>query len=244
MFWLWLVFIQLFIFTMLVLFLRLLLTRNVTSATAHLHELNQDYNEKVEAANKKKAEVDKYYDEVVLRAKTDAEKQKITILREALGTQEAVLKDARRQGEDIISNANKAAELAMREVDDRVEERANGRAAELIAQVLTNEMSEHLHALWVKELLKTGLDDVEKLHLPEDVAKILVHTAFPLNAEQKNVIQKRFHAILGKNVPVEEELKPELVAGLKITLGSLQIDGSLLFKIKEVARNVHRVTHD
>jgi hypothetical protein len=237
MFWVWLVVIQLFIFTMLVLFLRVLLTRNVTSATAHLHELNQDYNEKLEEANKKKVEVDRYYDELLLKAKVDVEKQRLSILTEAHNTEEAVIKDARRQGEEIIANANRAAEVAASEVTARVEERASGRAVELMAQVLTNQINEHLHALWVKELLKTGFDDVEKLHLPEGVEKILVQTAFPLTPEQKNLIQKRFHAILGKDVPVEEEIKPDLIAGLRVTLGSLEIDGSLQFKIKEVARN-------
>ena len=73
MFWLWLVLIQLFVFTLLVVFLKMILTQNVTSATDHLHELNQDYNVKVEEANKRKAEVDRYYDEMLLKAKSDAE---------------------------------------------------------------------------------------------------------------------------------------------------------------------------
>ncbi len=237
MFWVWLVIIQLFIFTMLVLFLRLLLTRNVTSATTHLHELNRDYNEKVESAIKKKAEVDRYYDELLLKAKTDSEKQKVAILREAQNAQEGIIKDARRRGEEIIANANRAAELASSEVENRIEEKAGVRAMELVAEVLTKVMSENLHKLWVKDLLKTGLDNLEKLHLPEDTGKILVHTAFPLTDEHRSTIQERFHVILGKNVPVEEELRTELIAGLKIILGSLQIDGSLESKIKEVSRD-------
>ena len=83
MFWVWLVVIQLVVFTLLVLFLRMLLTRNISTATTHLHELNQDYNQKVEDANKRKAEVDRYYDEMLLKAKADAEKNKVQILREA-----------------------------------------------------------------------------------------------------------------------------------------------------------------
>lgn len=241
MFWLWLVLIQLFIFTMLVLFLRVLLTRNISSATAHLHELNQDYNEKVEAANKKKAEVDQYYNEMLLKAKADAERQKVQILREAQETQEAVLKEARRQGEEIIQNAHKAQEQAIGEIDARVEASALVRASELMNEVLTTEMSEHLHQLWVKELLKTGLEDIDKLHLPEDVKEIKVQSAFPLSSEQKATLQKKFHAALGKNVPMAEEPSPELVAGLRIRLGSVLIDGSLQFKIKEIARDAKPV---
>ncbi len=241
MFWLWLVLIQLFIFTMLVLFLRVLLTRNVTTATAHLHELNQDYNEKVEAANKRKAEVDSYYNETLLKTKVDAEKQKVLILREAQETQEAVLKDARRQGEDIIANAHKAKEQAMEEIDARVEALARLKASEMVHEVLTAEMSEHLHQLWVKELLKEGLGDLDKLNLPEDAKEIRVQSAFPLTAEQKSALQKKFHMVFDKNTPLVEELSPELVAGMRIRLGSVLIDGSLQFKIKEMARDAKPV---
>ncbi len=237
MFWAWLVIIQLVIFTVLIFFLSVLLTRNVTTATTHLHELNQDYNEKVESATKKKAEVDRYYDEMLLKAKAEAEKQKVTIIKEAHTLEETVIKDARRQGEEIIASANKAAELALGEVDARVQERANVRAAELLTQVLTDQMIRHLHVLWVKDLLKTGLGDVEKLHLPEGLTKVQVQAAFSLTPEEKNVIQEKFRSILGKDLPVEEELRPELIAGLKVILGSLEIDGSLQSRIKEAVRN-------
>lgn len=237
MFWLWLVLIQIVIFTMLVIFLRVLLTRNVTTATTHLHELNQDYNEKVEAANKKKAEVDRYYNEMLLKAKADAEKQRISVLHQAQETQEAILKDARRQGEDIIANAHKAKEQALEEIETRIRGEAQVRAAGLMNEVLTAEMSESLHQLWVKELLKTGLSDMEKLNVPENVKEVRVESAFPLNAEQKSVLQKKFQAVLGKNVLLAEEIHPDLVAGLRIRLGSVVIDGSLLFKLKEIARD-------
>ncbi len=238
MFWLWLVVIQLFIFTMLVLFLRVLLTRNITTATAHLHELNQDYNEKVDAANKKKAEVDRYYNEMLIKAKADSEKQKVQILREAQSTQEAVIKDARRQGEEIIQQAQKALEQALQEIELRVQEESQLRASELVHEVLTAGMSEHLHKLWVQELLKTGLEDVDRLHVSEDMKEITVQSAFPLESEQKSVLQKKFDAVFGKKFPLVEEINPDLVAGLRIRLGSMLIDGSLLFKIKEIARDV------
>ena len=241
MFWLWLVLIQIFIFTMLILFLRVTLNRNITSATAHLHELNEDYNEKVESANKKKTEVDNYYNEMLLKAKADAEKQKVAILREAQETQEAVLKDARRQGEDIIANAHKAKDQALEEMGLRVEERALSKSAELVHELLTAEMSEALHQLWVKELLKTGLEDMGKLNLPEGVKEIVVQSAFPLTSEQKTVMQKKFTQALGKNVPLAEELAPDLIAGIRIRLGSVLVDGSLQFKIKEIARDANHV---
>ena len=239
MFWLWLVLIQLIVFTLLVVFLKMILTRNISTATAHLHELNQDYNQKVEDANKRKQEVDRSYDEMLLRAKADAEKNKVTILREAQATQDTVLKQARQQSEEIIGQANRAHEMAMKEIDSRVETRAAERACELAGEVLTNEMSEMLHKLWVKDLLKTGLEDLDRLHIPERVQEVPVVTAFALSDEQKSLIQKKLKDALGHDVRLSESVHPELIAGLQIAIGNLVIDGSLKYKIKEASRNVH-----
>lgn len=239
MFWLWLVLIQLIVFGLLVVFLKMVLTRNITTATSHLHELNQDYNQKVEDANKRKQEVDRYYDEMLLKAKADVEKNKVQILRETQSTQELLLKQARQQSEEIIGHANRAHETALSEIQARVEARAAERACELAGAVLTNDMSQTLHNQWLKELLKTGLDDLERLHIPVETQEVPVVTAFALSDEQKNLIQKKLKEALGREVRLSENVRPQLIAGLQITLGSLVIDGSLRQKIKEASRDAH-----
>src|SRR5882672_110940 len=105
MLFLWLVLIQLIIFGVLTYFLKSVLTRNITNATSHLHELNQDYNQKLEEAKKKQMEADHYYDEMLLKAKTKAEKTKVQILKETHESQEAMVKEARKQSEEIVQQA-------------------------------------------------------------------------------------------------------------------------------------------
>ena len=241
MFWLWLVLIQLIIFTLLVVFLKVILTRNVSNATAHLHELNQDYNQKVEDANKRKEEVDSYYDELLLKAKADAEKSKVQILREAQTTQETVVKAARQQSEDIIAQAHRAQEMMVAEIESLVEARAVDRACEVVGTVLSNEMSEPMHAQWVKELLTTGLKDVDRLHVPEDLKEIQVVSAFPLTHEQRSQLEKKLHEALRKDVKLVEKIAPEMIAGMQVQLGSLVIDGSLRHRIKEASQDVKRI---
>jgi F0F1-type ATP synthase membrane subunit b/b' len=240
MIWLWFILIQLSLFTILVLFLKMIWTRNVTSATAHLHELNQDYNLKVEDANKRKQEVDKYYDETLLKSKADAEKTKVQILREAQATQDTILIQARQQSEDIIGQANKAHEMMVNEMESRIEERAIDRACELVGVVLSNEMSESFHKQWVKELLKTGLQDAERLHLPEGLKEVQVVSAFPLSEDDRRLIEKKLKDVLRHEFKLSEKVQPEMIAGLQIQLGSLVIDGSLRFKVKEASRDVKR----
>ena len=241
MIWLWFILIQLTLFTVLVLFLKMIWTKNVTSATTHLHELNQDYNLKVEEANKRKQEVDAYYNEMLLKAKADAEKSKVQIMREVQATQDTLLKQARQQSEDIIAQANRSQELMQNEMDSRIEDRAVDRACELAGVVLSNEMSESLHKLWVKELLKTGLEEADRLHLPEDLKEVQLVSAFALTDEERRLLEKKLKEILKRDLELSEKIQPEMIAGLQIQLGSLVIDGSLRFKIKEASRDVKRV---
>ena len=114
-----LVLIQLAIAGAVVFYLKVVLSRNIASATTHLHDLNQDYNQKLEEAKKRQAEVDKHYDEVVLKSKSDSEKMKVQILKEAHETQEAMVKEARKQSEEIVSQATRAKELLLEEINQK-----------------------------------------------------------------------------------------------------------------------------
>ncbi len=241
MFWVWLVLIQLIIFTALVFFLKMVLTRNITTATSQLHEMNSDYNQKVEDANRKKAEVDKYYDEMLRKAKSDAEKTKVQILKEVQEAKDSVILEARRQSEEIISQAYKAQETAMGELNKQVEDRAVDKACDLLGMVLTTDTALLIHGLWVSELLKVGLEEIQRLNLPDDLNEISVQSAFPLDPKDRSVIEKAVQKIVHRDVTVKEETQPDLIAGLKIVLGSIVIDGSLKYKLKEVSKDVKSV---
>src|SRR3989338_5717752 len=110
MLFLWLVFLQIIIFAILVLFLRVILKRNLVTATTHLTDINNDYTQKLDDAKKRLQEADRYYDEAVLKTKTDVEKLKAQILKEAHESQEAAVAESRKQSAEIIQQANKAAE--------------------------------------------------------------------------------------------------------------------------------------
>lgn len=234
-----LVLIQLALFAALVVILRVILTRNIAHATTHLHALNEDYTQKIEEAKKKQLEADKYYDQTLLKAKLDAEKIKVQILKEAHEAQEGVVSDARRQSEEIIAQANKSREALLRELEDRVEARAVLRAAELMAETLGGAVQKELHDTWVEELLQSGLEDLSRLRLPPDAAEAMVTSAYSLSGVQKNTIQKKIKEKAGRELRISDKEDASLLAGLKIKIGSVMIDGSLLFKIREAARHAH-----
>src|SRR3989338_10619288 len=111
-----LVLLQLIIFGILIVFLRVILTKNISKATSHINELNQDYSQKLEDAQKRVQEADKYYDSMLLKAKTEAEKTKMQILKEANDSQQMIVNESRKQSEEIIQKAQKSKDSLLEEV--------------------------------------------------------------------------------------------------------------------------------
>ena len=233
MLFLWLVVMQLAIFGALVYVLRVVLTRNINKATSHLHQLNEDYTVKLEDAKKRQIESEKYYDQTVLRTKSDAEKTKVQILKEAHTQEEQILKDSRRKAEEIVEQANRTAEAIVREMEVLVSQKSVDKAGELLQDMLPHEISPAIHAAWTEAALKDGLGQLERLHLSDDVQTAEVVSAAPLTADQKALIEKKIRARLKKDIRIEEKTDPSLMAGFQVKLGSVVVDGTLRFKMKE-----------
>lgn len=235
-----LVFLQLVLFVILLFFLRSVLTRNITTATAHLTELNQEYSQKEEAAKKHVEEAKEFYDQTVLKAKTDVEKQTVQILKEANETQEGLLREARKQSEEILAQANKARDTLLKEVEQKIGEKAMEQACEWVQHMLPQELSKSMHAQWLEELSAHGLEDLGRLNFPGELHEAQVVSAYALSADQRELLQKELKDKLKRNIRLNERVDPKLIAGFTIYLGSAVIDGSLKFKIKEMAKHAQR----
>lgn len=234
------IFLQLILFAGLLFFLRNTLTQNVTKATAHLTELYQEYTTREENAKKRLEEAETFYDQTVLKAKTDAEKKSVQILKETHETHETLLREARMQSDDILVRANKARETLLNEIEQKVQEKAMDQACDWVQHMLPPELSRGMHGKWLEELSDHGLEDLERLNFPEDLEKAQVVSAYALSAAQKELLQKKLKDKLHRSIRLEERVDPELIAGFKITLGSAVIDGSLKSKLKSMAQHAKR----
>lgn len=61
-----------------------------------------------------------------------------------------------------------------------------------------------------------------------NLVELTVQTAYALTDNQRQAISCCFQKLLGSAIEIKEELKPDLCAGIKIILGDLIIDGSIL----------------
>lgn len=71
-----------------------------------------------------------------------------------------------------------------------------------------------------------------------NIVTATVETPVPLGDEYKQNLASRFAEQTGKTVELIEETKPELIAGLRITVGSRMLDGTLKARLDGMRRHL------
>jgi len=228
--------LQIFIFAGLAFFLRHLLTRNVSSATSHLQGMIKDNTEKQEEVKKQLEDAQKQAKETIKDAEKEAEDLKEKLRKGLEDERDKIVSEAHMHSEEVLERANKTVQARRDELEKEINLKAIEHSGELICKVLPLDTCRMIHGNWVQSLINEGLESLDRLRVPEDVAMAKVHTAFSLTDEEKAQLQQHLKEKLYRDIGIEEETKPELIAGIVIVLGNLIFDGSFANKIQEVAR--------
>jgi len=232
-----LILFQLLVFAALVVVLKRVLTKNIVSATGHLDELNQDYLKKEEDLKRRIEEAAQKSDEMIRKAEEEAGTIRKKSAEAARAESENMILQARAKGDEIMKQAEKSRQTLLEEMGQRITVGAIDKATELIQNTLPQKLREDAHAEWVADLMEEGLAQLKNVRLEQDVREIKVVSAFPLGDELYKALSKKLRSILGTDLPIKEEVDPQIVAGLVIHIGSLVLDGSLKNKIQEKARD-------
>lgn len=220
-----------------VLFLmRYVLTKNISSATSHLDQLNAEFTRREEEAKRRQAEADRYYEEMVNKAKTESEKLRLDTDRELQESRVKILGDARNQSEQIILKAEKTKEMMAQEIRREIEARLLERLREVIREIFPRHVQEEIHKRWVSDLLGGDLSHLASMRIPSDIKDVKIVSAFPLDASQRKEIERKFKEQLRCDLVFSEDADPALVGGVVVTFGSLVLDGSIANKIEQVIR--------
>lgn len=232
-----LVILQVMIFVGLVVVLRGLMGQHATKATAHLQGLSQDYLRKQEELKKRLEEAERFYQEQLAKAQEEARQLKANALQEAEAARRQLVEQARQEAERIVQRALATQTALKEEMMQGFEAKVMERACELIQQALPRQLRQDIHAAWVNELMTNGLSHLNRLAIPSDAREAHICSAFPLSAEQREMLRQRLQTTCGDDVILKETTDSKVVAGLTITFGSLVLDGSLVSKIQEAARH-------
>jgi len=234
MFWIQIVIIQVVIFGGLIYALRQVLSKNISSATTHLDELNADFIRREEEIRHKQEEADRYHKQVMDKAQTDADKARQEMERKAQEQMDKLVADARAQSEAIVAKAEKTKDILTAELRRTIEARMSERLGDCFVAALPAHAREALHNLWVEDLLSGALGDFATMCVPKDVSEVRAVSAYPLSEAQKAGLEKKLKEAFKKKMALREEVDPALVGGVFLEIGSLVLDGSVRNRIRQV----------
>lgn len=231
-----LIVVQLLIFAVLITLFRRIMNQNVVTATKHLDELNQDYQEKEKKVSVEIEKARLKAQETINQAEEEALKLKTEIVERTQKEREELIAQARTQADEIIQQADKSRKQLLMDIEDRIAKEGVVKACELIQVALPEELKRLVHEHWVEEVVAGGFQELQRLKISEDIQEIKVVSAFSLTEEQKKKIFNRLKDFFGQQIPLKEEVDPKVVAGIVIHIGSLVLDGSLKNKIQQNLR--------
>lgn len=230
--------IQLAIFGGLIFLLNFLLRRHMGAASSRLEALTHEHTQKLTEAKKRMDEANVYYSEVLVKAKDDGERAKQQLIAEGIKEKQETIEQAHRQADEIVERAQTAAEMMSQQLDQKIDEESARKAYQTVRGLLSGKMGEETHTNWVRELLKSGFERLNRLHVSDDVKEVKVSSAFPLKAAEKTALISRLKESLGREMRLSEEVNPELILGICLTAGSVVIDGTLRYRVQEALKHV------
>lgn len=228
--------LQALIFAGVVVFLRKMFSQNVTSATSHLDKMSLDYAKKEEEIKKQYEEAARKSQEIVLNAQKELQTQKEQVFQEVQEEKKRLLEAAQAKADELIAQADCAAQGLLKEMAQKIEEKALLKAVGLLQTILPEGIRFEIHKKWFDDLIASGLSRLERLNIPEGIDTASLITPFALSSPQKEALLKVMGEKLGRQIMLVEKIDPNIIAGLVVMIGNLVFDGSLRFKIEEAAR--------
>ena len=211
-----------------------LLLGDTARAMQRIQQVESDVRKKEEGIRRQISE----HEEEFARRKTEAEEELETrreeAEKEAAQTREQVVTEARQEADRIIEQAKRNEEKIRDQVMLEMEEKAVDYAAEIFRLVFSDRMTEAVNAVFIDELLD-ALEEVDGSSITVDASEAEFTTSHPLAPEQKQRLQQLLTEKFGADVEVQETVQEDLIAGMILKLGSLEIDGSLLNRYREAA---------
>ena len=221
----------------LIFILRKILTENVIVATRHMEGLSQEHAHKQTELNHQLEEAKQRSEEMLKTAQEEARRTKMQVIQEAEAERDRILKQTHAQSEELIAQADRSRQLLLDEINERIAKEAVNKACELLHDTLPEQFKLNIHQGWIAELLEGGFVQFDRLKVPADFKEVKIISAFPLSVEQRKNLTGKLKDVLHRDVVLQEETDPKMVAGFVVTIGSLVLDGSLRNKIQERARD-------
>ena len=197
---------------------------------------NQQAEEKLSEVEKRLSEID-----------TEIESRLEKAYQHAKDESSSLLEITHKEAEKILNEAeNEAAKRQQQEMDE-LQETLVDTILNISGQILLKTTPDEIHEKLVEELNSEiwdlGKSDMRQVRnirdsLANQTPTVYVTTAKTLSPEQQRLLVRTFGALADKNIGMEIEINPGLIAGVRARIGDLIVENTLAMELNELKSEV------
>lgn len=214
-----------------------------TQTADRFASLSEEYEDKKAALKKLTQETELKAEQMIAAAQRECEKLKTQTQEELQATRLKSIQETRHEAERIVSDAMKARDATRLELLGEMHGKTIDAACQLLLTVFPLALRQEVHNYWLNELLEQGLQAIDQFESREEIKEVEVISAFPLSQAHRDKILKGIQSKINAEVALKEKVNSDFVAGLRMTLGHLVLEGSLASKLREAALHAKNNVH-
>lgn len=226
-------------FAVIVVVLKRLLLNDTMKAVRKLRQVEIDVGKKEEAMRRRLEENEREFAQKSAAAQEEMRKAKEAAERDLARMRESLYEEAKKERDRLIGDAEKNKERMRQELLREADKQAVAYASEVFGLVFSDEVACVLNRAFVDELLG-ALDEVDSDSIAVDATDSDITAAVKLPDDQRERLQEIIARKFNSQVAIKEKVDAGLIAGLKIKLGTLEIDGSLQNRFHEAVEELQK----
>lgn len=228
----YLVLVQLLVFVVMVVAMRRLLLRDSMKAVAKLQEAESELGRKEDAIRKRIEESEAEFRRKSAEAQDAVARSRETLEKELGRTRETLVEEAKRERDRIMEEATRNKERMRQELARDLEAKTLDNTGRICEMVFSDEMGQRLDQAFIDELL-AALEEMDTSSITIAAEAVEITSSRPLSQTSKDRIRELVQRKFDVSLDVRESTQPSQLAGIRMKLGSLEIDGSLQNRFRE-----------
>ncbi len=169
----------------------------------------------------------------------DLQERREELERELAQSKSVTMEKAKRDASDLLDKAKKEERRQRDRLSQEMESKAIDFASKMFRLVFSERLNDALNRAFIDELID-ALEDTDSAGITVDSGDTQFSASHEIDADQKKRLQEVLKNKFSIDVNISEKIQEELLAGLVIKLGSLEIDGSLLSRYQEAAAELKK----
>lgn len=230
---------QLAAFAVIVIVLKRILLSDTMNAVKRMREVEGELARKEEAARRKVEDGERELARRGQEGRDEVERSREEMIKQVEKQRQGVLEEANAERERIVREAKQSEDRIRRELLQDLDEKAVSFASGMVEMVFGQAMTKSLHRRFLDELI-AALEELDEATISVDPSQVEFRAGQPLEEDQRKRIAELLATKFSVTHPFEEKVEPELLSGLVIRLGDLEIDGTLKSRLREAADELRK----